>query len=73
MINRAHSGQILIGAILVLLVLAILTPALVYLVQYETRTAVKQKRSTTAFYAAEAGVDRAIWMLRVASATFASR
>lgn len=62
----------LVTAIVMLLILAILTPALVFLVQNESRMTLKQKRSTNAYYAAEAAVDRALWMLRASSSAYNS-
>lgn len=63
-------GFALVAAIVMLLMLAILTPALVYLVQSESRWTLKQKRANKAYYAAEAGVERALWMLRSSSSTY---
>lgn len=63
-------GFALVTAIVMMLVLAILTPALVFLVQSESRWTLKQKRTNTAYYAAEAGVERALWMLRSSSSTY---
>ncbi|MBI5242477.1 MAG: pilus assembly PilX N-terminal domain-containing protein [Elusimicrobia bacterium] len=68
--RRAQSGQVMIGAIIVLAVLLILTPALIFLAQHESRMAVKHKRAISAFFAAEAGVERALWLLRSSSSTF---
>ncbi|MFH1725283.1 MAG: PilX N-terminal domain-containing pilus assembly protein [Elusimicrobiota bacterium] len=60
----------MVGALLMLLVLAILTPALVFLLKNESRMAARKRESTVAFYAAEAGVERALWMLRTSTSTF---
>ncbi|MFH1725467.1 MAG: PilX N-terminal domain-containing pilus assembly protein [Elusimicrobiota bacterium] len=68
--KNGERGQLLVGALLMLLVLAVLTPALVFLVQNESKMSMKQKRTTAAFYAAEAGIERALWVLRSSSATF---
>lgn len=71
MIKRAPPrGQVLVGVLALLLVLLILVPAMVYWVQQESRQTLRQSRSTVAFYAASAGVDRALWKLRSSSATF---
>ena len=69
-IEKSEKGAVLVAAIMALLVLAILVPALVFQVQNESRMTMKQKRSTAAFYAAEAGVDRALWMLRQSTGTY---
>lgn len=66
----AARGQVTVAAILILLILSILTPAIVYMVQHETRWTLKQKRSTVAFYLAEGGADRAVWKLKENSTNF---
>lgn len=60
---RGPSGQIIVGAIVALLIIAIFTPLIVHYVRQEGRWASKQKRTTNAFHLAEAGVDRGIWKL----------
>ncbi len=56
-------GAALVIAILLLAVLAIFVPALVEWVRHDTNAGIKQKRSSTAFHLAEAGIDRARWKL----------
>ncbi|MBI4424846.1 MAG: hypothetical protein HY554_14030 [Elusimicrobia bacterium] len=63
-------GQILPGVLAALLILMIFVPAMVYLVQNEAKHTVKQKRSTVAFYAAMAGVDRALYVLKASTTAF---
>lgn len=69
--RRARSsGMALVGVITALLVMMILVPAMVFYVQTESRQTLKQKRATLAFYAASAGVDRALWKLRSDATAF---
>lgn len=70
MTRRHERGFALVMAIALMLVLAILVPALVLLVQSESKWTLKQKRTNKAYYAAEAGVERALWMLRSSTATY---
>jgi Tfp pilus assembly protein PilX len=57
------SGQVLVGAITALLIIAIFMPLIVKYVQQESRWAIKQRQTTNAFHLAEAGIDRGIWKL----------
>lgn len=52
------SGQVLVGVIAILLVIAILVPAMVFYVQYEAKWAQKSSEEATAFHLAEAGVEK---------------
>jgi hypothetical protein len=61
--NRSKKGQALVVAILLLLMLAITVPTLVWWSSNDTRGAVREKKTTTAFHLAEAAVDRAFWQL----------
>lgn len=67
---RSERGFALVSAVVMMLMLAILVPALVFLVQHESKWTLKQKRTNTAYYAAEAGVERALWMLRSSTSTY---
>jgi hypothetical protein len=60
---RQERGQILIGAIIVLVVLSILIPAIIMHVQHETDWAMKEQRSTRAFQLAETAVERGFQQL----------
>ncbi len=51
-------GQIMIGAILLLVILAVLVPAMVRYVQNEARWSTKQGQNSNAFQLAEAALDR---------------
>lgn len=56
--KRADAGQILVGVIVMMVVLAILVPAMILWVQNETRWSMKQQRNMSAFQLAEAAIDR---------------
>lgn len=55
---KKSKGQILVGAILLLVVLAILIPAMVNYVKHETGQSEKERQNNNAFQLAEAAVDR---------------
>jgi Tfp pilus assembly protein PilX len=55
---RNSRGQIVIGAIVLIVVLALLVPALVFYVQNETKWTLKEQRTTRAFQLAESAVER---------------
>lgn len=57
---KDNRGQILVGVILMLLVLAVIVPAMVIYVQNETRWSVKQARNATAFDLADAGIEKGL-------------
>lgn len=62
--SKRQSGQIIVVAVGVLVLLLILVPALVRLVATESRWTVRDKRDATAFYLAETGVERGYWKLQ---------
>lgn len=62
-IRIGSSGQILVGVVVALLMIAIFVPMIVNYVREEARWSTKQKRTTSAFHLAEAAVDRGIWKL----------
>lgn len=62
--KRDERGFILVMAMIALLAMAIFLPALVYLVQNETKWSVKEKKTTMAFHMAEQGLDRGVWKLQ---------
>lgn len=73
MTSRAALGErgaVLAGVLMALLLLMIFIPPMVVFVQNEAVQTVKQKRATTAFYAAMAGVDRVLYHLKSSTATF---
>src|SRR5689334_4487835 len=55
-LNR--SGQIIIGAIILLVIMAILVPGIIMYVQNESKWSVKEQRTTKAFQLAESAVER---------------
>jgi hypothetical protein len=57
------AGFAMIAAIGALVLVAIFTPLLLRYVQNEAIWSTKQRRTTTAFHLAEAGVDRGLWKL----------
>lgn len=60
---RTPSGQILVGAVLMLMALLILVPAMVLYVRYESNWTVKEARTTSAFHLAEAATERGYWRI----------
>lgn len=69
---RSRRGQILAGVVLVVMVLLIIVPAMVMWVREESRSSVKDRKSTVAFNLAEAGADRAYWKLKSSTTTWAN-
>ena len=57
-------GQAIIIVIAILIVFSLLIPFNIFMVQNESRWTIKEKRSTTAFHLAEAGLDRGYWKLK---------
>jgi Tfp pilus assembly protein PilX len=55
---KTNKGQILVGVLVLLVVLAILVPTMVKYVQNEARWSEKQRQNTNAFQLAEGAVDR---------------
>lgn len=60
-------GQTIVAAIALIAVFAILIPVLIFTLQNETKQTIKEKKTTSAFHAAEAGIDRAKWKLNETS------
>ena len=69
--RRPRRGQILVGAILLMLMLLIMVPAMVQWVQQESRLSVKDRKATTAFNLAETAVDRGYWKAKSSTGTIA--
>lgn len=57
-------GGVLIGAVLALILVGLIVPALILRIQRESRDTNKEKKKTTALQLAEAGQDRGAWKLR---------
>lgn len=68
--SRSRSGQVLVGVVLLLMLLLIIVPAMVQWIQAESRASVKEQKASTAFNLAEAAVDRGMWKLKSATATW---
>lgn len=65
-----ESGQILVGAILLLVLLAVMVPVMVLYTQREARWTQKQDQSTTAFHLAESGVEKGYRKLSLSTAAW---
>lgn len=63
LVNKKIKGQTLVVILGISLIIAIMIPAMLYLLQHESLWTVKQKKTTTAYHIAESGFDRAIWKL----------
>jgi Tfp pilus assembly protein PilX len=70
--KRENSGQTIVFALVLIVVMAILTPTLVNLLREEVRWSVKHKRSVGAFHLAEAAADRGLWKLSESSTVWES-
>ncbi len=60
-------GQVLIGAIVLLLIAAILVPVMVSYVQNEARWTEKQQKTSAAFHLAEAATERGYWRVSLST------
>src|SRR5258708_24066282 len=69
---KKTSGQVSMGAIVLLVILAILIPAIVQYVQNESRWTLKEQRTTRAFELAESAVDRGFQQLIVSTSAWAN-
>ncbi|HAH32464.1 MAG TPA: hypothetical protein DCL44_09160 [Elusimicrobia bacterium] len=69
---KKKKGQILVGVIVLLVVLAILVPVMVNYVQNEAKWSVKESQNTNAFQLAESSVDRAYQKIVESTATWAA-
>lgn len=61
----------LAGVVMLMMVLLIIVPAMVAWVAQDNRASVKDRKTTTAFNIAEAGLDRAYWKLKSSTSTWA--
>lgn len=71
-LKPGQRGQILVGVTILVLVLLILVPLLVQWSSQESKWAVKDQQTTTAFNIAEGAVDRGMWKLKSATGTWQS-
>jgi hypothetical protein len=65
-----RSGQVLVGVVLLLVLMATMVPLMVLYVQREAKWTVKQDQSSSAFHMAEAGVEKAFRALSVSTETW---
>lgn len=68
--SLSRRGQILPGAVAMLVILAIMVPAIVLWIQRETVFASKQSHNTVAFHLAEAGVEKAYLYVSMSTITW---
>src|SRR4051812_10401553 len=69
---RNSKGQIIIGAIVLLLILAILVPGIISYVQNESKWTVKEQRTTRAFQLAESAVERGFQQIILSTVTWST-
>ena len=69
---KKSQGQILVGVIILLAVLAVLIPAMVSYIMYESNQSVKASQNTNAFQLAESAVDRAYQKIVESTTTWTS-
>lgn len=67
---RNEKGVLLVGVIVLMLVVAIIVPAMVLYVQNETRWSMKAARNMTAFQLAEAGIDKGMRKISESTTTW---
>jgi len=65
-------GQLLAGAIVILMILAITVPAIISYIQNESKWTVKQTRSTRAVQLAESAVERGYMQLIISTSTLSN-
>ncbi len=68
-----NGGQVLVGAILLLMIVLIIVPVMVMYVQNEARWSVKQGQNTNAFQLAEAAIDRGYQKVTESTATWKNK
>lgn len=70
LVSLGRRGQILPGAVAMLVILAVMVPAIVLWIQRETIFASKQSHNTVAFHLAEAGVEKAYLYISLSTITW---
>ena len=70
--SLGRRGQILPGAVAMLVILAVMVPSIVLWIQRETVFASKQSHNTVAFHLAEAGVEKAYLYISLSTTTWVS-
>ncbi len=68
--RRGRVRVFLIGVLLLMLLMAIMVPAMVFLTQREARWAEKQTQSTIAFHLAEVGIEKGYRSISLSTAVF---
>jgi len=69
-ILKQEKGQLLVGVIVIALIILIIVPAAIRWNEHDTRAAVKDQKSTSAFNLAEAAIDRGTWKLKSSTGTW---
>jgi len=67
---KNKNGQVLVGVIVLLAILAILIPAMVKYVEYETKWSTKESENSNAFQLAEGAVDRGFQKMAESTTTW---
>ncbi|MBI4678298.1 MAG: hypothetical protein HY748_12020 [Elusimicrobia bacterium] len=70
--KNAGRGQILVGVIIIMVVLAVLVPVMVMYVQNESKWAIKQAQNMAAFQLAEGGIDRSYRKISESTTTWSN-
>ena len=68
---KQKEGSLLIGMLLVFMLLIIVVPVMVKWVENDTKSSVKDQKSTLAFNLADAAVDRGYWKVKSSTITLA--
>lgn len=66
----SQRGQVLAGVVIALVLLMIMIPAIVTWVRQDSKFAVKDSQSTTAFNLAQAGIERGMWELKASTSNW---
>ena len=69
---KRENGQVLVGVILIMLILAVLVPVMVLYTQNEAKWSVKQTQNMAAFQLAEGGIDRGYRKVSESTTTWAA-
>lgn len=69
--KHGERGQILVGVIIIMLILAVIVPVMVLYTQNEAKWSVKQTQNMAAFQLAESGIDRGYRKISESTTTWA--
>src|SRR5690349_7326507 len=61
---KKKNGFALASVLMITAILVLIIPALIQLIQRESKRSITEGKKTTAFHMAEAGQDRGVWKLR---------